>query len=138
MTTTAKPLLDHARSILDGTVRLPGSIAPRAAAFLVRQALEETARSLCREAGAGIDRASMRSILIVLRTLYGDSLADPMNVAWTGLCNACHHHAYELAPTAKEVHHLLALVTELGAGARAEKGDAGVGCRSRQPVVVRH
>jgi hypothetical protein len=118
MTATSQSLLDHAQALLDGTIRLPGSIAPRAAAFLVRQALEETARTLCREAGADIDRASMRSKLTALRVLYGDHLADTLNVAWGELCNACHHHAYELAPTADEVHHLLMLVTGLSSPSR--------------------
>jgi hypothetical protein len=27
-----------------------------------------------------------------------------------GLSVACHHHAFELAPTATEVHHLISLV----------------------------
>lgn len=113
MTTASQSLLKHARAVLDGTVRLPQSIATRAAAFLARQALEDTTRALCRRAGATIDRATMRSQLVIVRVLHGDQIADTANLAWTGLSNSCHHHAYELAPTVDEVRYWVNLVTDL-------------------------
>lgn len=115
--TTRPSLLDHARTILKGTVRLPQSIATRAAAFLARQALEDTTRALCRRAGANIDRATMRSQLIVVRALHGDQVANKANIAWIGLSNACHYHAYELTPTVDELRHWLGLVADLSAPA---------------------
>ena len=118
MTATCPSLLDHAQAILNGTVRLPQAIATRAAAFLARQALEDTTRALCHRAGANIDRATMRSQLIVVRAFHGDQVANTANIAWIGLSNACHHHAYELTPTVDEVRHWFSLVANLSAQAR--------------------
>ncbi len=113
MISSAQPLLDYATNILNGHIQLPPIFAPRAAAFLTRQALEDIISALCRGAGASIDHASMRSKLIVLRVLRGDEIADSADLAWHGLSTACHHHAYELAPTAAEVGHLSGLVARL-------------------------
>ena len=110
MTTTCPSLLDHAQAIPNGTVRLPQAIATRAAAFLAKQALEDTTRALCHRAGANIDRATMRSQLIVVRAFHGDQVASTANIACIGLSNACHHHAYELTPTVDEVRHWFSLV----------------------------
>ncbi len=52
----------------------------------------------------------MRSQLVVIRVFYGDQVANTANIAWIGLSNACHHHAYELTPTVEEVRHWLGLV----------------------------
>jgi hypothetical protein len=48
-----------------------------------------------------------------LRVLDESEFADAASVAWNGLSNACHHHAYELAPTVGEVRHLCRLVALL-------------------------
>jgi hypothetical protein len=53
----------------------------------------------------------MRSCLISLRVLLGDSIADMAEIAWAGLSHACHHHAYELTPTDSEVRHLIKLAS---------------------------
>lgn len=126
MTTTGPSLLDHAQAILNGRVRLPPSIATRAAAFLARRALEDATQTLCRSAGASIDRATMRSQLVVVRVLHGQQVADTATIAWIGLSNACHHHAYELTPTVDEVRHWLALVAGLSAQTSAAHTSAGI------------
>lgn len=126
MTTTGPSLLDHAQAILNGRVRLPPSIATRAAAFLVRRALEDTTRALCRSAGASSDRATMHSRLIVVRVLHGDQVANRAAIAWMGLSTACHHHAYELTPTVDEVRHWLALVAGLSAQTSAAHTSASI------------
>lgn len=53
-----------------------------------------------------------------IRTLHSDQVADAANIAWIGLSNACHHHAYELTPIVEEVRHWLGLITDLSAPAR--------------------
>lgn len=111
--TSAAAILAHARAVLDGTLPVPKARAPRAAALLARQALEDTVRALCRSVGVDLDRATTRSQLIGIRVLLGATVADIAEVAWSGLSRACHHHAYELAPTEGEVRHLIALVSTL-------------------------
>jgi len=96
--------LDHARAILDGRYVVPARQATRLAALLVRQALEAAVLVLC---GPDMRRASMRCRLIYLRVLGDVVSAERACVAWDGLSRACHHHAYELAPTPGEVRHLL-------------------------------
>lgn len=115
MTSTCPSFLNHAEAILNGTVRLPPSIATRAAALLARRTLEDITRALCRSGGANSDRATMRAQLVVVRVLHGHQVADKATIAWMGLSNACHHHAYELTPTVNEVRHWLTLVTDLSA-----------------------
>jgi hypothetical protein len=60
-----------------------------------------------------MQRASMRSKIILLRQLGDPVVGRKAQVAWAGLSNACHHHAYELQPTAAEVRSLLKLVAEI-------------------------
>jgi hypothetical protein len=113
MTTTSQPLLDRAQGVLDGTVHVPEGVVVRAAAFLARHAFEDAMTALCRASGVAIDRASMRSKVIVTRMLHGNETGDRAAVAWAGLCRACHHHAYELVPAADEVSRWLGLVADL-------------------------
>jgi hypothetical protein len=57
---------------------------------------------------------SMRAQLICLRTYLGDAeLAARAGHAWSALSRACHHHPYELAPTAGELQGWFAVVEEL-------------------------
>jgi hypothetical protein len=56
----------------------------------------------------------MRSKIILLRQLGDPVVGHKAQLAWAGLSNACHHHAYELQPTAAEVRSLLRLVAEIG------------------------
>jgi hypothetical protein len=56
----------------------------------------------------------MRVQLIFLRTYLGDAeLAGRAGHAWSALSRACHHHAYELAPTAAELEGWLVVAEEL-------------------------
>jgi len=111
--------LDQATAILNGT--LPVRIhAPRAAAWITRSALEDILRDLIRAKGVEPGKAKTRSLLSCIEVLYQDS--DPQlplraQYAWDALSEACHHHAYELAPTVAEVRSLIDTVTGLRASA---------------------
>ncbi|MBJ8348839.1 hypothetical protein [Antrihabitans sp. YC2-6] len=110
--TTPMVLLWNAQQLLDGT--LPTGQPPaRLSAFLARQALEMMITQRCQELGAEIPYATTNSKLVVLRALADDEIADAASTAWSGLSNACHHHAYELSPTVGEVRHLCELVAAL-------------------------
>ncbi|SNS96240.1 hypothetical protein [Rhodococcoides kyotonense] len=114
MTTATSPavMLHNAERLLDGNVGAAGSSA-RLAAFLARQALETLVDERCRALDVDVPGASMRSRLVVLRSLDTSERADAAAIAWNRLSSACHHHAYELAPTVSEVRHLCGLVAVL-------------------------
>lgn len=136
--------LGYARDVLDGAVPMPRGRSTRAAAVLARQALEDALRARCRSAGFDLDKATMRSRLIVLRVLVDQAAADAADVAWAGLSRACHQHAYELTPTTTEVRHLLTRVaallplSDVGHTDPAAQPSVGVGTpnRSGRPVDV--
>ena len=102
--------LDLARAVLQGRHAVPARQAARMAALLGRQALEGVIGALC---GPELARATMRTRLVYVRVLVDAEIADRAGVAWYGLSNACHHHAYELSPTPGEVEHLADLVSTL-------------------------
>ena len=45
--------------------------------------------------------------------LTTDGLAGRVAYTWSGLSNACHHHVYELTPSATELAAWLDIATEL-------------------------
>ncbi|MDR7304213.1 hypothetical protein [Haloactinomyces albus] len=106
-------LLVGARAVLEGTTSIPRHRAPRAAAFLGRQALEDITRALCRAENTPADAATMRTRLILLRARMSSSVAENLQAAWYGLSRACHHHAFELSPTETEIRRLVELVASL-------------------------
>jgi hypothetical protein len=60
----------------------------------------------------------MRVQLICLKSyLDDDELAARARHTWSALRRACHHHPYELAPTATELRDWLSVVDELAARA---------------------
>lgn len=103
-------VLALARAVLDGRHAVSSSQLSRMAALLARQALEEVVDALC---GPEMRRASMRSRLLYLRVLVDSHTANRAGIAWSGLSQACHQHAYELTPTTAEVGYLMDLVYTL-------------------------
>lgn len=87
---------------------------PRASALLARQALEAAVHRLWEHRRLDLQGCSMRVQFICLRTYLGDAdLAARAGHAWSALSRACHHHPYELAPTAAELQRWLSVVEEL-------------------------
>jgi hypothetical protein len=106
--------LDHARAVLDGRTPVPRGQQARIAAFLGRQALEDIVDATCAKENQPLKHpVTMRSRLTVLGFLCEPDVARAVEVAWLGLSEACHHHAYELAPTTAEVGHLINIVAAL-------------------------
>lgn len=89
-------------------------IWPRGTALITRQALETGLDDLWRVRAPGVEQCSMRAQLLCLSEFlrHGD-LAERVAYAWGGLSRACHHHAYELPPTAGELHGWIDVVEEL-------------------------
>ncbi len=90
---------------------------PRAAALLGRQALEEGIDDFWKRSLPTMASASRATQLACLdQYLRDDDLVRGVRVAWAALSRACHHHVYELSPTAPELDHWLVTVETLVAG----------------------
>ena len=96
-------LLQFARGLLEGEEG-PSGVWPRAAALLARQALEDALDQLWANTFPGVEQASRFTQLACLGQTLGDEvLVADVRRAWTSLSRACHHHHYELGPTAAEL-----------------------------------
>lgn len=106
--------LEQATALLVGDLKVPVH-SVRAAAWVTRAALEKIIHDLLRAKGCESGRASTRSLLGCLEVLYDDKpdIATSAQYAWDALSRACHHHAFELAPTYAEVSALITLVRRL-------------------------
>ncbi len=80
----------------------------RLAAVLGRHSIEEALRQYWCLREPGLERCSGHAQLLCLTAYLSDrDLARDTFAAWSDLSHTCHHHAYELAPTADELRGLL-------------------------------
>lgn len=86
---------------------------PRAVALLTRQALERAMEELFHAKAPPLMSASYRAQLLCLGVWVSDELADRAAYAWWALTRACHHHAYDLAPTSGELATWFEVADEL-------------------------
>lgn len=109
-----RALLDMADGLLRRADPATAGLWPRVSALLALRALEAGLRGLWELRTPGLQGCSMRTQLICLRTYLGDvSLAARIGHASSALGRACHHHPYELAPTAAELQTWFLVVREL-------------------------
>ena len=107
-------LLRTADALLSRADPATAGLWPRASAILALQALESAVRLLWKKHALAFDACPMRAQLLCLGTYLGDgSVAARTSHAWSALERACHHHAYELAPTAAELQAWFSVVAEL-------------------------
>jgi hypothetical protein len=107
-------LLDAAHRLLGRAEPGTAGLWPRASALLGLQALESTLLRLWTRRALDLHGCSLRTQLICLRSYLDDApLAARAGHAWSALSRACHHHAYELAPTSTELESWLSAVGEL-------------------------
>jgi hypothetical protein len=103
-----------ARGLLRRRDPKTAGIWPRGAALLARQALEEALDAWWRRRAPGLEQCSTRAQLLCLPDyLRRSDLAEQIAYAWSGLSRACHHHAYELPPTAAELESWIGTVEVL-------------------------
>ena len=115
----SQDLVNRARRIISAPEGLTG-VWPKAAALLARQALEEALANLWESTYPGMGEASWSTQLACLPEVVSDpSLVADARAAWVSLSRACHHHHYELDPTAAELERwirqterLVTVVTE--------------------------
>lgn len=103
--------------------------ANRRACWLARSAMEEAIDDLLLSRGVDAGpRASTRAKLTCLEVAYEDEprLAARAQYTWARLSEACHHHAYQLSPTASEAKQLVASVALLTSSPEALSASDGV------------
>jgi hypothetical protein len=110
----AAAALDLAERLLGNAEASTAGLWPRAAALLARGALEACVERQWTGRAVDLRGCTMATQLICLRSYLDDPrLAARAGHAWSALDRACHHHAYELAPTAGELRSWFAVVKEL-------------------------
>lgn len=118
MTLPTSGLLAAADQLLSGHTpqgvahTLPPGLRARAAAVLLRLALDETLDCFWQSVSPSMTRNG-RSRLICLQWYVRPSVARQWYAVWSALSAACHHHTYELPPTPAEVRAWHQDVTEL-------------------------
>ena len=109
-----RDLLDMADGLLRRADPATAGLWPRASALLALHALEASLLRLWERRTLDLQGCSMRTQLICLRSYLEDArLAARTGHAWSALSRACHHHAYELAPTSGELHSWFTVVSDL-------------------------
>jgi hypothetical protein len=125
MTVTGEPEPRELLDLADGLLtEPPDSMAgrwPRAVAILTRQALEMSLDRLWARTEPPVASASMRAQLLCLPRYLDPALAGRTSVTWHELSRACHHHAYELPPTAVELAGWLETTDELRRAVEARR-----------------
>ena len=106
---TPGELLDLARQVADRKDPATRGLWPRAATLLARQALEEAVWWL----DPRLQQATSRATFLALPHLIEADVAHHAGLVHGRLSAACHHHSYELPPTAVELHGCFATVAEL-------------------------
>lgn len=102
-TSTPQDLLRSARTTVDRPAALDGSAWARSSALLTRQALETALADYWTRRAPGMESCSGLSQLVALPYYLDDPAARTAHETWAALSHGCHHHAYDLAPTAIEL-----------------------------------
>jgi len=119
-------LLAAAHSLLAYSDAATAGLWPRAAALLARQALEQGLNDFWLERAPGVEDSSRRSQLLCLRSYADEQLAEEASHTWAALSRACHHHAYELSPTASELERWMRSVTDVVDSLEKSRGRAEI------------
>ena len=99
-----RDLLAMARHLLARASPETAGLWPRAAALLGRQALERSVDDYWTARQIPLAACPTLQQLICLREYHGDAdLAGRVHHAWNALSRACHHHPYDLPPSAGEL-----------------------------------
>ncbi len=108
---TMSPLriLTAAEALIKSPAGSSVGLWPRTAAALGRQAIEGALRQYWHLREPGLERCSTHAQLLCLVVYFRDrDLARQTSAIWSALSRACHHHPYELNPTADELRAWLA------------------------------
>lgn len=116
-------LLAQARGLVDRREATTAGLWPRATAALTRQALELSLRDLWRARAPGVEDLSLRAQLLCLgEYVRSEHVAASARHAWAALSRACHHHPYEVDPSADELRYWIDTVEDVVATIEARLG----------------
>jgi hypothetical protein len=109
---TPEELIEGARRLVSREIAGTKGLWGRAAATLVRRALEQHVHALLMKHAPGAQAAPMRSQLLCLEAVLSNrGRARELAYTWYRLSAALHHQAYELPPTAGEIHAWIDVVS---------------------------
>ena len=115
-----KELADAAEQVLVAPGEALFGCWARASALLARQSLEMAMDLLWRKRAPIVVQCSTTAQLLVLPSYLRDQdAARDAAYAWSALSRACHHHAYELPPTASEMRALIKLTRHVATAIEA-------------------
>ena len=116
-------LLAEARVLVERREAATAGLWPRAAAALTRQALEVALRDLWRARAPGVEHLSLRAQLLCLgEYVRSEQVAASARHAWAALSRACHHHPYEVEPSADELRYWMDAVEDCVVTIEARSG----------------
>lgn len=121
---TPEQLVVAARLLLGRDDLTESGVWPRSGAVLARQALEEALRILWSTTTPELADTSMRAQLLCATDRIDAETAGQLSYTWAALSRACHHHAYELAPTVGELTGWIDDVDTIVAAVRARSASA--------------
>jgi hypothetical protein len=112
---TPAALVAAARGVLDEPSAASSGGWPRMVAVLTRQALEQALAEfwVAAPGTAGLLHCNYRTQFTCLPFYLDAATAREADYLWATLSEACHYHAYELAPTASELTNWLDAVAGL-------------------------
>ncbi|MEU6323220.1 hypothetical protein [Streptomyces sp. NPDC047009] len=96
-------LLASADRLLNATTISTTGVWPRAAALLLRHALEEALRGYWRHVRPQLARVPTHAQVLCLESYAGTEAARRWSSVWSNLSQACHYHGYELSPVPAEL-----------------------------------
>ena len=114
-------LLAQARGLVERREPTTAGLWPRATAALTRQALELALGDLWRARAPGLEQLSLRAQLLCLgEYIRNEQVAASARHAWAALSRACHHHPYEVDPSADELRYWIDTAEEVVATIEAQ------------------
>jgi hypothetical protein len=118
---SAVEILAMAENVMSRATPATVGLWPRAAALLARQALEAALDEYWQRRGLpDLAACGTRQQLICLREYVDAETAGKVYEAWATLSHMCHHHPYDLAPTAGELALAMSVVPSLAGIASAQ------------------
>lgn len=95
--------LRTADKLITGAGSDVGGMWPRAAAWMLRIAMEQAIRELWRAVSPQMERVTVRAQLLVLPKYIGEEAAAEARLLWSELSTTAHHNDFELAPAVQEL-----------------------------------
>ena len=104
----------------------PTALEVRCGAILGRQSIELALSDLWLVAAPKIRECPFRDQFLCLPVYLGEEdLAVATHAAWTALSDVCHHHPYELTPSAAELCSLIDVARAFAEEVQQQVADAG-------------